>query len=472
MARSRIPDPANLEIKHESIIIHRFPAFEMEFFETLLEVHDGDIPESFDSRFCDLAVERHSEHIEPYIGLSDEAREDVTNKFGASDPAILKQHLMQAWLAELARVNTDLANLPPRELQELHREIKRNTLVERAEGKRSMMSTRNPFSNQAFSAFIKKDSRTDFPVYSKKFSDGVWHNFDFEVALEVLLSTETSFRMHKLIVLDALGTWIIAPHQQNEVQRSILRRVQSYLAKKEKQVLRHSSKDIFHGDLGLRLFTVGRQFIEQIYYPIGGIAALSVDIPKKDWEADLRKNYDRTLSSLLKVIHILHHESEANRDMSKYQRASLKRCFDCIREFNLSPQNNNITETAPRRKYVEQKSLENAIRDYQYVPVLAYAATLVKIKDDISLLDRFYGRKVKLTKRELRLVLSEWLEISTFLWRKVVDPLGSLKMSAPTHLLKLNLEPKIVRSPDLEPWEVEIVDRLMSKKHKSQKVNK
>ena len=334
------------------------------------------------------------------------------------------------------------------------------------------MSTRNPFSITTINDLVRQDARTDLPTFSKGFSESAWHDFDFEVALEILLSEEKSFRMHKLIVLNALGTWIVAPHKQNEVQRSILRSVQHYLARKEQDVREHNPESIFHADLGLRLFTVGRQFIEQIYYPIGGIAALSVDIPEKGWEADLRKTYDRTLSSLIKVIHILHHESEAGRDMSKYQPASQKRCFDCLREFNASPQGSERANTEPRRKYVEQKSLENAIRDYQYVAVLAYAASLVTVEDSVSLLDRFYGRKVKLTVKRLRRILREWLEISAFLWRDVVDPIGSMKMSAPVHLQKLDLEPKIVRSPAFEPWEAAIIERMMSKEHKSQNIPK
>ncbi|MBM2295112.1 hypothetical protein JQX09_24695 [Sulfitobacter pseudonitzschiae] len=124
-------------MKREAVVINRFPAYEMEFHDLLMEFYGGALPASFDSEFRDLAVERHADHVEPFIGLSDKAREETTYEFGSSAPDLLRRHLMNAWLTEMAAFGAELEALPHQNLQQLYREIEQKTVAELAESKRN-----------------------------------------------------------------------------------------------------------------------------------------------------------------------------------------------------------------------------------------------------------------------------------------------------------------------------------------------
>lgn len=137
MARPKRPDPANLAMKREAVVMDRFPAFDMEFHDLLMEFYDGDLPASFDNEFRDFAAERHIEHVEPFIGLSEKARQTATSEFGSSDPAILRRHLMNAWLTEMAEFGVELEALPHQELQALYRKVEQQSLVEQTESKKA-----------------------------------------------------------------------------------------------------------------------------------------------------------------------------------------------------------------------------------------------------------------------------------------------------------------------------------------------
>lgn len=326
-----------------------------------------------------------------------------------------------------------------------------------------MTKKRNPTINE----LVELDHR-NFPVYSKSFVDSVWNEFDLEAVLEVLLDARTSFRPHKPLLFTVLGTWVVAPHKTQERRTLILAIVSAFLAKVEKHILNQPPEKRFHHDLAARFGRVGPQFIEQIYYPIGGIAALHVHIPKEGREKYMRREYGKKLESLIQVIRIMHHEHETKRDMSLYQPASQKRCFDCLKKFNLQIKPTADSEGKLSKVYLEHKSLEIAFGEYQYVAVLAYAATLVQISETSTLLDRFYGRRNKLSLKDRRRALKEWLRISSYLFQDVIEPMGKSKLLPPSHLKNLRYTPKAVSAPAFEPWEADIIEKMMNKDHKSQ----
>jgi hypothetical protein len=141
MARPKQPNLTRIAVKREEILVHRFPQYELDFHDTLMEYYDGVIPESFDTKFCDLVVERHLVDIEPFVGLSDVAREKAKNEWGSLEPNLLSRHLTSAWLAEMAEFEAHLKALSPPDLQQLYRDVESTTISEGVETKRTTEAT-------------------------------------------------------------------------------------------------------------------------------------------------------------------------------------------------------------------------------------------------------------------------------------------------------------------------------------------
>jgi hypothetical protein len=306
----------------------------------------------------------------------------------------------------------------------------------------------------------------DYPKYDKTFAESAWEAFDFDAVVEVLLSKEWSFPYHKTILLSALGAWVVAPDRPPERRSAIISNVRLALAQVEKRILAAPPDQRFRKDIAWRIAGMGPRFMQDIYYPIGGIRTLVEERADTDVRQHLRHTFESRISSFAKLLQIIHHETQQVRDAKKFRPVSLTRTYQSIKAINTHMQQNGILGEKPR--FLEQKSYEAQISACGFPLVLMYAASLVEIADDKTLLDRFLNPYVRCSTTTRRAALERWLGISAYLFSEVISKLGSRSLMPDRAYKVLQVEPVSVPAPPLESWEADIVTSKMKTSHQSQ----
>lgn len=146
-------------------------------------------------------------------------------------------------------------------------------------------------------------------------------------------------------------------------------------------------------DAKVRSIELGPQFIEDIYYGVGGISAFHRDTSSDAMRNLLEKNYKKSILSIIELVKILHFHGVNNADDEIYNRPSLKlgaEALNAIGEISLP---DNAPEQAIGLAPLRPKSIESYISKSAETICFLYAAADLKINDHETMLDHLFDNR-------------------------------------------------------------------------------
>lgn len=319
--------------------------------------------------------------------------------------------------------------------------------------------------NPEIDKLFRTNNPKDLHVFSKSFADSAWLSFNFHAVMEVLLSEKNSYQFHKEILFEALCGWMIAPHLPKVRRDAICMKVRMKMSAQEARVIKTEGKNLHIEDISMRIYRLGAPFINQIYYPIGGIGSLSADtrpmIKKRD---QLNRDYRPAVDSLNKMIEIMHFDCAQNRDPTRYNSASLRRCYSVIEEINAEAARQSKSVGEKVKAYRTQKSIESYSRKYKGVQILTYAAQFTRLNTrGATLLDRSFGRRVIYNESSLRDQLRYWLSVAAYIRNEIVVASYRDSLDSIVNFESLNVAPMKILPKDIPEWQADIIAKKMDR---------
>ncbi|WBU61198.1 hypothetical protein [Paracoccus albus] len=299
----------------------------------------------------------------------------------------------------------------------------------------------------------------------KKFKTIAYRNFNFHAVMREILDEDMGSINHlHEVYFSALSAWVVAPHDHELRHDAVRMRMRLILAKHERSVLKAEGDRRSEVDAELRSGKL-RNFLNKVYYPLGGIKNLNSDSHLSRTSEYIVRNYQNDIQNFLKFFQVMHYVKTAGLKDSSYD-ISLRRTYEVLKKFESEKNNNNSCGELSNSegmgfKYLGKNSLERKLSEYGGNVVLWYAASLVECSEG-SLLDAFKKISTKGLRDEeiMRNKLSEWLEVSSHLSTEILNSVESkyLKEAEKYKEIEITVQNIRVPKPDLLKWEKEIIE--------------
>jgi hypothetical protein len=210
---------------------------------------------------------------------------------------------------------------------------------------------------------------------SRLFIDYAWNNFDPREISEILATPHDSYFAHKAILYDGFCAWITGPGNVNLPRHAMVLSTATHLDAAE-QYGRERFEGIGQiGDIYIRTNMVGREFFEEIYYPIGGIARIARSLSR----AGLRRrlaSQSRGVRHALRVLSIYHHHVNHLSQDDGYGKPSLNITAGLVSAIDPAGD-----------KLPGERAIKEYWSDHKLTIAPAYAAQSILVDEDNSLLD-------------------------------------------------------------------------------------
>lgn len=317
-----------------------------------------------------------------------------------------------------------------------------------------------------------KDDRKSRPK-RKKFRTIAYSKFNFDAVMREILD-EDLVRINHLheVYFSALSVWVVAPHD-HELRRDAVRmRMRLILAKHEKEVLRAKRDQRSEVDAKLRSGKL-KNFLNKVYYPLGGIKNLNSNSHSKRTSKYIADNYHNDIDNFLKLCQLIHYAKEANLG-GDYHEISLRRTYEMLRKFNehlrdTCSNGGKSGRNGQGNVYLSEKALEDKLKGYRGNVVLWYAASLVECSEG-SLLDAFVGASTKGIYKieDMQEKLNEWLVIASYLFKEVFGSVGSEQLNkvSDCKIIESVHQNAQLQEPKFSDWEVKIVKKVLKKSYR------
>lgn len=246
------------------------------------------------------------------------------------------------------------------------------------------------------------------PLDNRSFTETAWNNFDPQAVAEMLLDKRDSFYGHKEILLAGYTTWVLAPSNARLRQAAMVVAALQQMAKAEKLSTANFTQVGMVADFLARYQTLGPEFFEQLYYPIGGIKAFARAPSRGSLKASIEK-HSEGLPYAVQVARIYHHHVLYLLPL-KFRRPSLETASALISELDIKElRNPTLAKTSIKVHWASHKA----------TIALAYAASTLATDEQISFLDLMLERRVTYAKHGT--LLPVWLGRAQWISEHVLE---------------------------------------------------
>ncbi|TNC06261.1 hypothetical protein FF100_34765 [Methylobacterium terricola] len=230
---------------------------------------------------------------------------------------------------------------------------------------------------QSWYAFQEKIGK-NFPsekVGSKNFFDYAWDKFDILEIISILCSEDKSYFGHKEVLYAGFITWMICDYNTKMIRNSMSLTASLCLDSAER-----AARDKYNnigqlGDIFVRMFLIGPDFFNQIYYPIGGVLQIARTTSRRTFRKQLAKESLRKICAN-EVIRIYHHHVDNLSHDKQFGKPSLNKAAPLVWEVSGLSQELPAGRKIKTAWYLANKSA-----------ALSYAASSIIVDKDKTLFE-------------------------------------------------------------------------------------
>lgn len=237
--------------------------------------------------------------------------------------------------------------------------------------------------------------------------------FDTRSAIQILFDASPSYFAHRDLLYAGLLAWVLNPSEVGLRQLSIGAAASRCMAEAESTVFNYSD-DLILSDFIIRGYILGPQFIEEIYYPLGGAQGL-MDASKFYLDTVLVDS-EPAIWTLVRVLRWFHFVCANFSGREEFFKPSVNKAVEIIEDHELGAMRDG-------RKVVGRSAFIEAWANRRSSIAFIYAASTIEIGEK-TLLDEILRAEFKLEvgREYLRQWVGRARYVSDFILSKMPDP--------------------------------------------------
>lgn len=309
------------------------------------------------------------------------------------------------------------------------------------------------------------------PMTTKTYKEIIWKDFDFDEVMDRLLKPGKGRPHHKNVLFGALGAWVLEPTDKALRRQAISQSVRLAISRFEKEVRKQPKKDRFSYEELNRPNELGRKFINEIYYPIGGIRALAPESHTTALRKKIEEKKSLAVSSVVLILEMVHYWSQLEDD--SYLEPSFIRADHLLREYSVIVKSGDPSDLIPDWQLdyepLNRSRIETIFSKMKYHTLLWYAASHVPY-GNTSLMERFlHHRQANFPSAAREEALRKWIAYSlsySEMLRASTDNTPKpffQHMMLPDNFSELGIAPVPFPAPKLEQWKIPLIEKVLSR---------
>lgn len=277
-----------------------------------------------------------------------------------------------------------------------------------------------------------------------------------------MMRGDDRYKYYRDVLFEAFSAWVIVP-DKNQMRRDvILQRISVVISAHErKYVLNDKSEEIAAGDSYLRSFSLGEDFLREMYYGVGGIEAFQSAISREEYINYLDSDYRLSVLSIIKLVGVFHYRILEIGDHNEYNPVSLNSGYEVVREIGnikrADPQNGGT-----KKVFLKVNSLENYISLKPVTMCFLYAADGLMVNSERTLLEFLFDPRIKISNRNE--VFKMWLARARYTRDNILQPIGSSKLAKADGFKFGDVEAAEIPIPEFTEDEVKAIHDVFRKK--------
>lgn len=206
------------------------------------------------------------------------------------------------------------------------------------------------------------------PPDAPRFVDYAWNEFNPKIVLNLLASGEPFYPALKPIRFSGLCSWVVCPQRLSLVRHGMLLVGIEHIRKAEVMGRAVFKGEDLLGDIVGRVISLGQDFYEDFYYPIGGIGAVLKSTTPNNYRKSVYKRSSE-ITTAVALMEIFHFHSINCSSGSKYYKYSLRKGAELVEEIY---RNMRRAEAGLAKDNVEKRWQKSAL-----TAAMAYAASTI-----------------------------------------------------------------------------------------------
>lgn len=290
------------------------------------------------------------------------------------------------------------------------------------------------------------------PVPQGFFQKNAWAKFNAKACLRILADEREAYAGLKQVLYAGICAWMIAPQNSKLIKSALALATLTTLANAEKEALAGGWPRTIAADIIARSTILGPEFIEEIYYPIGGAIGLARAPSIKEFKLEIASGFPR-IEYAISIIKIYHHHVTHLLGQPRYGKPSLNKAAELITELDIK---HGDHKTPTKSRYLKDAWAQN--RD---TIALIYAASKTKAGDK-NLLQKITLCQNNYKNDAYRIPL--FLGKAKFISEKILSKCADYDLSDHTEImLPNNIESNELPPPDFSEEQHEIIRRKFSR---------
>ncbi|WP_243375084.1 hypothetical protein [Microvirga solisilvae] len=292
-----------------------------------------------------------------------------------------------------------------------------------------------------------KPSKRD-PEDNISFFDCAWKRFDSRHVISRLLARDESYFAHREALFAAFCAYVVAPRKPGLRKSSIALTAARLMIQAERKVRDQFDGDAELADFYMRMHGYGRDFLEEIYYPIGGLRTLSIAPSPKQLKSKFAEEAEN-LPYLVTMMKVHHYNLQELTDRNKYLPPSQAKSAALVKELKIHKPKVN------QKAVAGQEIMEDHWRRHSQTVAFLYAASDIYVTQNRSLLDLLLAGE--LTYDQHYKHFHEWIGRTAFVVRDIMGKLSKAEEAVQARKLMPIVSPIAFRAPKFAAVQVETI---------------
>jgi hypothetical protein len=258
-----------------------------------------------------------------------------------------------------------------------------------------------------FTRLHKELHAPQLPLQDRSFLNSAWRQFDPKAVASILLDERESFFAHKEVLFAGFTGWVVDPQDTTISRSAMMLSALAEMSRSEKLAVENADSTSLFADWLVRYEKIGIYFLEQIYYPMGGIRAFS-SAPSTAHMVQLLNRNRAALRAMALVMKYYHYVT-VELSPKTGRAASLHGIYSVIGRMREDIKNDKVL--SDKLEHILPLPSPGAIKDYwrrrSTTLSLIYAASTISLDNEETLLDRLVNGQAQW--RHHRANFAEWL---------------------------------------------------------------